>query len=285
MIQGDAGSLIYGWNRNFFKAPWTFLLLSFGPPLIFAVLGVVEVARRNTRALVAIAVAISVCAAVLVYVEVPGHLNSYVPFRTGQIFLMMLAILLAFAFDAMRRWPAILRMVLGLLFLAGSVAALPTLAMDEYNARDIDNRARGPGFPWTVLITPDDVAALGWLQAHVAADARVQIEPTVRDRASWALIPAFGRRHMAIGAPLFLPNPARYKPGIERVKTIYGTADADLAYNLCRELGIDYLYVGGLERAVHPDGVNKFISDSRFELVFQNATVEIFRVGDAPASR
>jgi uncharacterized membrane protein len=113
----------------------------------------------------------------------------------------------------------------------------------------------------------------------------VQIDPTARSRASWALIPAFARRHMAAGAPLFLPDPARYKPDVDRVKTLYSTGDADLAHDLSRALGIDYLYVGALERAANPKGVEKFVQDPRFELVFQNATVEIFRVAASTSGR
>ena len=38
--------------------------------------------------------------------------------------------------------------------------AIPTVAIDVYNAQDITNRGQGPNFPWTLVITPPEREAL-----------------------------------------------------------------------------------------------------------------------------
>jgi uncharacterized membrane protein len=44
-------------------------------------------------------------------------------------------------------------------------------------------------------------------------------------------------------------------------------------------LGVDYLYVGDVERAVHGESVKKFAAHPhRFEQVYRGGSVEIFRV-------
>ena len=82
-----------------------------------------------------------------------GHLNSYVPFRTGQMLFVVLAISTAFLIDVVglrrRALKAIAWMAIAILAIAGT----PTMALDWYNARDIWNdRDTGFGFRWTTYV-------------------------------------------------------------------------------------------------------------------------------------
>ena len=39
------------------------------------------------------------------------------------------------------------------------IGRLPTTLIDTYNAQDIGNRQMGPGFRWTIMLTPDEQEA------------------------------------------------------------------------------------------------------------------------------
>ncbi len=47
------------------------------------------------------------------------------------------------------------------------------------------------GFPWTVHISPENQAAVAWIEANLPENAIVQIDANARGRSTWVLIPAF----------------------------------------------------------------------------------------------
>ena len=49
MVQSTPDSFILGWNRHFLRGPWRFLILSFGPALVLAPLGLAAVARASRQ--------------------------------------------------------------------------------------------------------------------------------------------------------------------------------------------------------------------------------------------
>jgi uncharacterized membrane protein len=162
--------------------------------------------------------------------------------------------------------------------------ALPTLALDWYNTRDIRNVDLNPGgFAWTVRIGPGDQAALRWIRRNLPIDATVQTDAETRGRATWALIPALARRRLVTGLGLFEPDQTRFEPNMRRIRTLFATRDADEAYGYCQRLGIDYLYVGDVERAAYGEGAEKFARHpARFKRVFGNAAVQIYEVLEGP---
>jgi len=280
MIQKSAEAVVFGMNRHLMRAPWFFMKISFGPALFLAPFGLWLLVRRHARLALAVFSMLAVAAGILLYVEVVGHENTYVPFRTGQLFYLMLAFLLAFAIDQWRRWPRPAAVAMWVLLVAGTAAAFPTVAFDWYDARDITNVALNPGgFPWTVHITPDDQAAARWIQGHVPEDRTVQPDAVARGRATWALAPAFLRRRMAVGFALFGPNPARFADASAQVASIFATPDPAGAFALCHRLGIDYLYVGQPERARYGEAAMKFGLDTwHFNLAHREGAVVIYRV-------
>src|SRR5207342_2436626 len=60
-----------------------------------------------------------------------------------------------------------------------AVAALPTVLIDLYNTQDVSNRAMGPGFRWTVVLSPDEIKGLEWIKRETPQVARVQVEANV----------------------------------------------------------------------------------------------------------
>ena len=280
MIQRTPGAFIFGWNRYFLRAPWTFLFLSFGPVALFALVGVWPLARRAPRLLVTMAAVLAVCAGSFLYFDVRGHENAYVVFRTAQLVLLLLAIALAFAFDWWRRWWKPLAVTTTSVLFLTAVVSLPTVAIDWYNARDITNVTMSPGaFPWTVHVSPDEQVAIRWVERNLPAEATIQTDADERARWTWALVPAFVRHRMGTGLGLFEPNPARFNENMRKISALYRTTDADEAARLCKEMGIEYLWVGDVERRSAGPGLAKFDEHSeRFERVFRFRSVEIFRV-------
>jgi uncharacterized membrane protein len=163
---------------------------------------------------------------------------------------------------------------------AGTIVALPTVALDWYNARDITNVDISPGgFPWTVYISPENQAALAWIETTLPADAMVQMDANARGRATWALIPAFSEHRLAVGRGIFEPNPRRFDEGAGKVSVIYHTRDPHEAYQYCEAVGIEYLYVGPEERAANGPAVDKFAADpDHFARVYDANGVAIYRV-------
>lgn len=280
MVQRIPNAFLFGWNRYFLRGPWTFILLSFGPALFLAPLGMAAALKASRRLLITLAAIVLVISIAFLQVDLRGHENTQVTFRTGHLMYVCLAILMAFAIDAWRTWNRWVSVTLSLVLLLGAAAAIPTVALDWYNARDISNVEMNPGnFPWTVHISPDDDAAAQWIHAVLPADATVQTDALPRDRNTWAFVPAFARRRMGVGNGLFTLNPTRYLDAMNRVHEAYSTAAPEAAHAYFVELGVDYVYVGDVERRINGAQVLKFGLHPRlFEPVYWRGTVEIFRV-------
>ncbi len=271
VMEGSGSALQFGFSGFSRNYPLLTLLLSIGPLLIPGLAGIWALRSPNRRAW-----AIGTCGLVLgllMLYLVRISEASWVGFRAGQIILVSLPLLLAPVFARVSRRMGI---VLATLILG---VGLPTTVIDTWNAQDIGNRRQGPGFRWTLWVTPDQQQAFAWLQAHTPAPAIVQMEPIVRGREHWTLIPSFAGRRMAAGLPISLLPVPEYQERSERVKTIFATADPVEASSAARRLRIDYLYVDEMDIAAYPQGTRKFDEHpALFERMFANATVRIYRV-------
>jgi uncharacterized membrane protein len=170
----------------------------------------------------------------------------------------------------------VITVCIGLLLAA---AAAPTLAVDVYNAQDTANREQGPGFPWTLVLTPDELDALEWIRRSTPAGAIIQVEPYVRGRTTWAYLPAFAERRMAAGLPTSMVPLDKYEAASARVREIYVSRDARETYRAAVELRIEYLVVGPPERGAYPSFERML--DERPELfrrVFKNGSMTIYFV-------
>jgi hypothetical protein len=249
------------------------LLLSTGPALAPAVAGLWPWRRLPSPP--ARLAAIGVVLALLLMHFVTLSEASWVGFRAGQILLLMLPILVArLLWSAAQRgtgWAVAL--AAGIL-----VAGLPTTIIDTYNAQDITNRRQGPGFHWTLPVTPAQQDAFAWVRANLPEDATLQMEPMLRGREHWSLIPTFAERRMTAGLPISLLPVPEYDRVSAEVQRLYQTSDAREAWNLARGRGIDYLYIDQHDRAAYPEGVAKFSTAPYFEQVFDNGEVAIYKV-------
>jgi hypothetical protein len=284
MIQHSANVAVIRWNTRLLNEPVWLALMTLGTAPLVAVVGVRRMWRQASKAFVAFAVLAAICLLILSVVELKYHPNTYVPFRAFHMLYLVCAVWMAFAVDTWQGWRRPARLATWAAVAILVALALPTVALDWYNTRDIRNVDLNPGgFAWTVRIGPGDQAALRWIRRNLPTDATVQTDAETRGRATWALIPALARRRLVTGLGLFEPDQTRFEPNMRRIRTLFATADIEEAYGYCQRLGIDYLYVGDVERAAYGEGAEKFARHpTRFKRVFGNAAVQIYEVLEGP---
>jgi hypothetical protein len=207
--------------------------------------------------------------------------GAWVGFRAGQIIQCVLPALAGrFFWWLSRRGRAAVLVVAAVIVAIG----LPTTVIDLYNAQDISNLRPGPGFPWTLTVSPAQQEAFAWIRARTPADAVVQMDAVARGRAHWSLIPTFAERRMAAGLPISLLAAPRYTRRSEQVREIYETPGAEEAWRVARSLDIDYLYIDNTERGVHGKSLGKFdAAPNLFRRVFGNDEVAIYAVRPPPS--
>ena len=308
MVEGGGSALQFGWLGDARHAPIATLFLSLGPVLVPAGIGaMIAVVRRSPMAAssrppeagrqgrpdasrdnsrggplspnIRPALVLAVLALALLYFVRLNVDSSWIGFRAGQMFLVAAPVLIARALTVPGRWKPLAIGTVVLAFLAG----FPTVAIDAYNAQDITNFSESPIGPWTVTVTADQRAALKWLRDTTPLDAVVQMEPMVRARTTWSLIPSFAQRRMAAGLPISLLGGTtagtEYWDKSERVKTMYATGAPREAWEIARSLRIDYIWVDSVERAAYGDGVAKFAAaPAYFAPAFRQGDVAVYRV-------
>ncbi len=274
---GDtAGShLSFGWLFDAKNSPVLTLFLSLGGLLIPAALGCLRWRGFDFRPIVpAVAgVVVGLCLLYLVWLTD----RSWVGFRAGNVLQVTLPLLaargLAGLWDSGRRRLATIG--IAVILLTGS----PTTLIDTYNAQDITNLRMGPGFPWTITLSPAQQAGCDWLRKTPPRTV-VQADPLARDRQNWSIIPTFAGRRMAVGQVLpLLPEPQQ-EGGKERAHAILVTLPPLAAHEEARRLGINYLWFDEDDVSAKIGANPPRFKDAPefFTLVFQQDNVFIYRV-------
>ena len=273
-VVGGAGAAVsFGFSGNASRNTVLVLLLSTGPVLIPAIAGLWP--WRSLPPQPARVAVVGVLVSLLLMHLLTLSEGSWVGFRTGQILLLMLPLLIARLLWALTRFGTGAAVAAGVVVL---LVGLPTTVIDTYNAQDISNRKLGPGgFRWTVPVTAPQQAAFNWVQAHVPEMAIVQMEPMLRGRDHWSLIPSFAQRRMSAGLPISLLPTPEYPAGSAQVQRIYRTSDPLEARDLAKARGIEYFYIDGDDRAAYPEGIAKFTAPY-FERMYDRRGVAIVRV-------
>ena len=272
MVEGAGGTLQFGWLGAARRAPVFTFLLSLGPAVVPAIAGLLMASAVTRKAAPELLLVVSIALLYLVRLNVD---ESWVGFRAGQMILVAAPALIARALVALG---ALRRAVPAIVVVTALLVGTPTTVIDEYNARDVNNFNMGVTFHWTVRITRAEEEALAWLRRTTPATAIVQMEPNVRERESWSLIPSFAQRRMAAGLPISLLDVPEYHEKTERVRSMYATTNAQEAWNIARSLHIDYVYIDSVERGGYSAGMAKFEDRQYFAPAFRNAEVSVYRV-------
>jgi hypothetical protein len=277
-----------GLNRAATHGVVASLLLN-APMLATGMVGLWIAMRRNAPYADIFGVIVGVSALYYFFVDVKDHQHVYVGFRFGHFMFIACAALVGYVLQAIARAPRPLKLAASIVVGVIALGAVPTAAIDIYNTQDTSNRALGPGFRWTLVLTPDEIAGFDWIRRHTPPDAIVQVEPSIHDSArareaggvagTWAYVPAFAERRMAGGIPIGMVPLDKYLAASRRVTEIYEAGDWRTAYERAKALRVDYLMVGPAERSAYP--ALEPMLDSQptfFEPVFHNGSVSIFHV-------
>jgi hypothetical protein len=296
MVEGGGSALQFGRLGEARNTTPANLMLSLGPAFVAALVGVFVLIlppnrlrqgfggqeggsyRLEARAPIAALLLSALSIGLLYFVRLNVD-TSWVGFRAGQMFLVAIPALIARGFIA----PGFSRRIAIATAALALIAGAPTTMIDAYNAQDVTNFSESPIGPWTVTITRDEHEGLEWLRTNTPAAAIVQMEPLVRARQTWSLIPSFAQRRMAAGQPISLlggTTPGtEYAEKAERVRTMYQTENVRQASEIARSLRIDYVWVDRVERTAYPSGAAKFeAAPQLFVPAFRNAEVSIYHV-------
>jgi hypothetical protein len=277
-VDASGQLLTFGLNpKSTHRVLWI-TFLSFGPVLIAAIAGVILAIRERTIAtLTPLWFVLALCGAFYFFVDLPDSPNS-IGWHAAKVGLVGFTPLVGLALQyAWQRWWTRATVVPALAILA--CAGVPTVAIDVYNNQDVWNRARGPAYRWTVLLTPGEVEGLEWIKKGTFKSARVQVEPVVRERDTWAYIPAFAERRMAAGLPLSMIPLAKYEKANEEIRRLYLSSSADEAHEAAVRHCIDYLVIGPPERNKYPQ-LEPLLDAHKAQFVpaFRNGTLTVYYV-------
>ena len=278
MVEGAAGVVLYGLGGYARNRPVATLMLSLGPlivPVVLALWRPWTLPRRAWPALAGTVLGLLVFYLVRLSVE-----GSYIGFRAGQLMQLAMPGLAALAFARLRQIGRPGRHLAAALAAVLIAIGLPTTLIDTYNAQDIGNRRMGPGFRWTITLTPAEQEAYRWIRQETPRDAIVQMDPIAHGRETWSQLPTFAWRRMAAARPISLMNIPEYNERSKKAHRIYADRNPDVAAALARELGIDYIYIGPAEeQANRPASLAKFAQrQDLFNPVFHNAGTRIYEV-------
>lgn len=278
MVEGAAGVVLYGLGGYARNRPVATMMVSLGPLLVPALLGIWAAWRLPRRAWPAVAgTVLGLLVFYLVRLSVEG---SYIGFRAGQLLQLSLPGLAALFFARMLKSELKWRVAAVAMAVVLMLIGLPTTIIDTYNAQDIGNRRMGPGFRWTVTVTPDEQEAHRWMRTQTPSDAIVQMDPIAHGRETWSQLPTFAGRRMAAARPISLMDVPDYAERSKKVHRIYADRNAETAVLIARELGIDYVFIGPAEQQANTAAaLSKFAKrEDLFREVFANAGTRIYQV-------
>lgn len=279
VLEGAGAALVLNPGALFAPQAAVVLALALGPLLLPAGVGLTRL--RHTPALDRAAVGLATGTVTFFTVSLGAADPLWVGWRAGNLLLVTLPGLAAAGLvaivDCRRRLVRLAGIaVVALAFALGSV----TTAIDWFNAQDVENEWPGPGFKWTLALSPAQQAAFDWIRRQTPPRAIVQQDPVVRGRDGWVNIPAFGQRAMAAGLPISLVQQPYHRERSDRVHRLFTTLDARAAWAEARALRIDFLYLDAADRAAAlPGALDKFErSPEFFQAVFAQDDVRVYGV-------
>jgi hypothetical protein len=275
MAEGAGGAVSIGWLYLARRSPVSTFVLSFGGLLLLVLVGLLPGRRTSLREAIPGISGLVVGIGLMYFVSITDR--AWVGFRAGNVLLTTMPILAARGLSTILDRTS--TVVAGAIVLVLLLAGAPTTIIDTYNAQDISNRRMGPGFLWTIPITPAQQSGFAWIRQTTPDDAVVQADPIPRGRQNWSVIPSFAGRRMAAGMPISLLEVPAYRERSDRVHALLTTLPAAEAHAAARALGIDYLWLDQDDAPTAADTIARFVTrPDLFGTVFRRGDVVIFRV-------
>ena len=168
---------------------------------------------------------------------------------------------------------------------------LDGMAFMEQATFTYDCQAFGGCAPDTAFVQVDlsgDAAAIRWLNRQIDGT------PVVLQSSLWFYRAYAIRVAAATGLPTVISalhadeqrDPVVTGQRVRDVETFFTTTDPDTALRILARYNVDYVYVGGVERAFYPQGLSKFavLRDRYLRSVYEQDGVTIYAVTDLPDS-
>ena len=277
-VEQGSSVIMLGLNDTATHHVVTATLVSMGPMIALGGAGAILAWRLRRSDFLVLAALALVSIGFYFFTDIKDHQHVYVGWRVGHFLFMGGAVTVGLLIEHMAGLPPRARLTARLAFGVVALGALPTTLIDIYNTQDIWNWNEGPGFRWTLLLTPEDQQLFRWLQQNTPPEAIVQVDPVIRDSSTWAYLPAFAERRMSMGLPISMVPLAKYQEGAEVMHRMYD-ADARAAYDTAVRHRINYLVVGPPEREAHQGVEKRFDSiPAQMPLVLRNATISVYKI-------
>lgn len=282
MVGFSSGSLLtvhpYWWGLKFGVLQYA---IEYGPMLPFGLLGLRSLSKSSRfRALALVLIAV-----MAVFQDLFVGI-AYLPrFRTSNRLLPIVFLAgTAWFFEHAKptkvgKWLA----------LAAIVLAVPTLMTDILGASNVSDRYD------TYYVSSADVKACEWIRTHLPRTAIVQsrpdyvgdyqVSPFSRGENEISLIPAFALRRSALGAEYSARSVCAGCDYLAQLResdldTMFRARDAAEVTSITAKYKIEYLYVGPFEENQYPAFLNVLNASPRFEEIYDQDSVHIFRVVD-----
>jgi len=276
-VDTSGSVLAFGLNRVAVHQFFWVTLLSFGPILIVTLLAI-PVLLAERRGLWVLGALVATSAVFYFFINVRDHQDVYVGWRVGHFAFMSAGVIAGVLLQHIVASTSAAQPVQWAFVSIAFAAGLPTTIIDVYNTQDIYNRNMGASFRWTLILTPDELAAFDWIKRHTAPDALFQVDPMARDSETWAYLPAFAERRMAVGYPISMVPLAKYQDGSNAIKAMFDEPPL-AAYERAKRARIQYVLVGPPERDAHPGVEERFAAaGDLMPLAFKNATISIYEI-------
>ncbi len=172
-----------------------------------------------------------------------------------------------------------------IVFMVLLLSALPSYFLDIYIGSNVGN------YHNTAYVLQSDMQAVNWVKQNTKPDSVIQGLPHYYTENTnrmlgynhqYSLFPCFADRKMSLGRiafakRLFPGRKADIKKRSMKIQQLFLTDNIENAAGVCRDLGIDYVYIGQREKNKYPDTLQKFKKANHFfSLVYDENETQIY---------
>jgi hypothetical protein len=169
------------------------------------------------------------------------------------------------------------------------ILAVPTFITDISGASNIFNRYE------TFYVRSADLKACEWIRTHLPRTAIVQsqpdyignfqVSPSLRGDKELSLIPTFALRRSALGEEFIARSICAGCDELtdsreSDLDMLFKARDPAVITSVAAKYKIDYLYIGPFEQSNYPAFLSVLDRSPRFEEVYNEDSVHIFRIVD-----
>lgn len=274
------GNLYFDINETFLANLTGIFLLNLGPGFVLGTLGIpIMLWMLKIRAFPNLWLMI-ICFLLFTGVVIQNFWE--VTTKSSLILLLNLAFFSVFFLDTLCNRFRRSGIIVSLLAVFLCLPAVLTVLLDAY----IHTRSTSPKY--TEFVSPEDMKALLWIRGNLPEQSRIVDAPRgfSRDdeRVYYAKIASFAHRRTILGYKLEVENQIPKEQVTSRkreVDTFFETHNLAKATEIAKRLGIQYVYVGPVEREYYPLGLSKFEDfKNLFRRIYHQDGVSLYQVLD-----